>query len=282
MKYAHDFLCLDERDSPNLSELAGKSRSEVKNNINKRHFGICGVIIPGSLYPELNVEGRKIQERVLNPGVYLPFHYVEILNKKEKWAWTGKDQGKYKSLCTLLNNLVLKTKFKIIASFVNKTELAIQYGRFTDKKLVGINRLRPNLFGPSTPKTINLYTIALKVIIQKFYDYLSDRKKRGLIIAEARGEKEDKLLLDAFYNFQKSGAGTLSGKQIRTHITDLLIIRKSQNHIGCQLADLITYPLYDYFVPGHNTRVDHFIKQNSIESKIFSIDVFPRATKKEP
>lgn len=111
--------------------------------------------------------------------------------------------------------------------------------------------------------------------MQKYYNYLSQRKRRGLIIAEARGEKEDKLLLDTFYTFQKSGAGYLSGKEIREYITDLLIVRKNQNHIGCQLADLITYPTYDYFIPQHNVRTDHFIKKESIENKIFNVGIFP-------
>ena len=280
MKVAYDFLCLDERDSPNIKELSGKTREQIKNNTNKRYFGLCGVIIPGALYPQLNIDGRTIQEKLLGKGKYQPFHYVEILNCKGSWAWIGKDQNKYRSTKDLLNHFCSKNKYTIIGSFVDKTQIALTYGKYVNKKLREINRIRPNLARPSTPRTVNLYIIALKVILRKYYNFLIKRKKKGLIIAEARGEKEDRLLLDAFYTFQKSGAGYLSGKQIRESITDLLIVRKNQNHIGCQLADLITYPTYDYFVPDHNTRSDHFIKRGSIKNKVHIIDIFPKKQKR--
>lgn len=48
MKTAFDFLCIDEHDSPNLTELNGKTRLEIKDLRNKRYFGICGVNIPGA------------------------------------------------------------------------------------------------------------------------------------------------------------------------------------------------------------------------------------------
>ena len=276
MKISYDFLCLDERDSPNLTELRNKSRKEIRENKNRRYFGICGVIIPGAVYPELNIEGRRIQEKLLGKNTYHPFHYVEILNNSGFFAFLGKNPSKKQSLIAKLNNLIYKNNFKIISSFVDKQLIALNYGVFTKGKLTRINKIKPNLSKPSTPKTINLYEISLKYILKDYYDYLSKRKKRGLIIAEARGEKEDKELLNAFYLYHKIGAGSLSSKQIRERITDLLIIRKSQNHLGIQLADLITYPLYDKFVPNHNIRKDHLIYRQTYENKIKSIRVFPK------
>jgi hypothetical protein len=273
MKTSYDFLCLDEHDSPNLTELNDRSRKEISNLKNKRFFGICGVIIPGAIYPELNIEGRKIQEKCF--GRYIPFHYSEILNSSGRFAFLGKEQRKRRQVVDLLNNLVFDTKYKILSCFINKSGFALKYGVFHEKRLSEIRRIRPNLSKPSSPKKVNLYEISLKFILSRYYKHLVEHKKRGLIIAEARGEKEDNDLLDAFYHYQKSGAGSLSGRELRSCITDLLIIRKSQNHIGLQLADLITYPLYDYFIPNHNFRTDHFIKENAFEGKIFSIDVFP-------
>ena len=273
MKVSYDFLCLDEHDSPNLTELNGRTRNEIKDSRNKRHFGICGVIIPRAIYPELNIEGRKIQEKCF--GQYLPFHYSEILNCSRKFAFLGKEKSVRMRTVDLLNNLVSDTKFKVISCFVDKCGLALKYGVFHNQKLSAIRRIKPNLSRPSSPSKVNLYEISIKFILSKYYRYLTAHKKRGLIIAEARGEKEDKDLLDAFYMYQKSGAGSLSGRELRSCITDLLIVRKSQNHIGLQIADLITYPLYDCLVPGHNTRLDHFIKRGTFESKVLSIDIFP-------
>lgn len=274
MKLAFDLLCLDERDSPNLSELSAKSRAEIKGITNRRHFGLCGVIIPGATFPELNLEGRRIQTRIHGVGRFIPFHYVEILGKKKSYAFIGKSPAKYQSLITLLNQFIKKTKFKILASFIDKQKTALTYGVYKDDKLVLIKNM-PGLNKICGPKEINLYQLALKRLMLEYYLYLEQKKRRGLIIAEARGEVEDLRLLEAFYNYQKSGIGKISGKNLRQYIVDLLIIRKSQNHIGLQIADLIAYPLYDSFVPSHNYRNDHFIHRNTYESKILKVSVFP-------
>lgn len=198
MKISFDFLCIDERDSPNLTELYSKTRREIKEITNKRFFGICGVIIPGATYPELYIKGRKIQERCFGKEKYHPLHYVDILNNSGNYAFLGTDAHKRRSVI-----------------------------------------------------------------------------RRGLIIAEARGEKEDTNLLNAFYQYQKTGTGSLSGRELRSYITDLLIIRKSQNHLGTQLADLITYPLYDNLVPDHRVRKDHVVHFSNFKKKIKNVKIFP-------
>ncbi len=275
MKTSFDFLCIDERDSPNLKELTGLTKNEIKRITNRRYFGLCGVNIPGSELPELNQQGRRIQQKCFHNEIIKPFHYVEILNNKDNFAFLGADPSRRNSIIDLLNNFVTETKFKVFASFIDKQQLALKHGIFKNQRLSEVNKIRPNICKPTTPSKINLYEIALKYLIADYYKYLSSRKKRGIIISEARGEAEDQHLLNAFYSYQKSGAGSLSGKEIRQYIIDLMIIRKSQNHMGIQLADLITYPLYDYKIPDHNIRSDHFIKAESFENKIQSIRVFP-------
>lgn len=190
-------------------------------------------------------------------------------------AFLGKYKNKRTSLVMQLNNFIIKEKFKIIASFVSKDKLALKYGIFPSGKLERINKIKPNISCQTTPKNINLYDIALKFILSEYYKYLASNKKRGVIIAEARGEREDSDLLNSFYRFQRLGAGSLSGRELRDKIVDLLIIRKKQNHLGLQLADLITYPLYDYFIPDHNVRNDHVIYKSSFEKKILSIKILP-------
>lgn len=275
MKRAFDFLCLDERDSPNLSELSGFTKIEIKNIKNRRYFGLCGVIIHGAEYPDLNMAGRRVQFKHSKYSKYQPFHYVEILNNRGTYAYLGKDKPLRTSLTTLLNRLVLKTNFKVIASFIDKQKLALKYGRFESGKLTQLRKV-PGLHHDCGPKQINLYILCLKSVISDYCDYLQAHKQRGIIIAEARGLNEDMRLIQAFYMFQSSGVGKYSGKQLREYIVDLLIIQKSQNHLGIQLADLVTYPIYDTYVPDHNIRSDHFIKKESFQSKILNIRLLPR------
>lgn len=275
MKISYDILAIDETGTPNLAEFYKKTRKEIKEYKDRFHFGLSGVIIPGAEYPDLNIRGRKIQEKCCGHEIYIPFHYVDILHNNKKWSFLGIKPDKKMSLIDLLNNLIKETNFKIISSFIDKKELALSFGIFPENKLDKVKKIKPNLCKPSFPNDINLYEVSLKFILTEFHNYLSKRRKRGIIIAEARGEKEDKQLLDTFYMYQKIGAGSLSGKEIRDYITDLLIIQKSQNHLGTQLSDLISFPLFDYFIPNHNVRSDHFIKKSSFEKKIISLNIFP-------
>ncbi len=275
MKVSYDFLCLDEFGSPNLSEFYNKTRDEIKEFEDRCHFGLAGVIIPGAIYPDLNVNGRKIQEKILGQNNFTPFHYSEILHNSKNFAFLGVDRSKRSSLIANINNLISKSKFKIISNFVDKKRIALNFGIYKNKKLALISKIKPNISSSNSPKDINLYEISLKFVISEFYRHLKDKNLRGLIIAESRGEKEDKNLLDTFYQYQKSGAGSLSGFDIRERISDLLIIRKTQNHIGLQIADLVCFPVFDYFIPNHKTRSDHFIKQDLIKQKIKSLSLFP-------
>lgn len=275
MKVSFDILCLDERDSPNLAELTSKNISEIKAIVNRRHFGLVGVIIPGATYPDINMEGRRIQEKCHGTNCYKPFHYVDILNNKSEYAFLGTDHAKRQGLIARLNTYVKENKFKIIASFIDKQKLALEYGVFKNGALSEIRKIKPNMLSSSTPRRINLYELALKNVLLEYYKYLNDRKKRGIIIAEGRGKVEDQQLLDAFYKYQRIGVSSLSGKELRSYIVDLLVVYKSQNHLGIQLADLVTYPVYDFKVPNHNVRVDHFIKEESLEGKVLSVKVFP-------
>ncbi|HSW47946.1 MAG TPA: DUF3800 domain-containing protein [Candidatus Saccharimonadales bacterium] len=271
----YDFLCLDERDSPNLTELKGKTRKEIKEVSNIRYFGLCGITLSGINYPALNIQGRNIQDRFKQRNNHTPFHYIDILHKRDEYSWLLNDKDLCRSFLDRLNNLVRDTEYKIIGSFINKNELALQYGTFQDGKLSLIKKIKPNISPLTTPAKINLYDISLKFLLADYFKYLKDKHRKGLIIAESRGDYEDANLLSSFYKYQKSGTGTLSGKDLRENILDLLIVKKKQNHIGIQIADLITYPIYDFFIPNHTVRNDHFIKKEFIEKKILTLNTYP-------
>lgn len=274
----YDFLFLDERDSPNLTELKGKTRIEIENLQNKRHFGLIGIILSSVNYPKLNMSGRRLQEKYFGKNKYYPLHYHDMLNNSGKFAFLG--TGKYRqSISMKLDYLLSVTDFKVIGSFVEKTSLALDYGIFTNKKLSFTRKIKPNISPKSEPDKINLYNIALKFLLADFFKYLKDRHRKGLIIAEARGDYEDSNLLDTFFRYQNEGTGSLTGKEIRENIIDLLVIKKSQNHIGLQIADILCYPCYDYFVPDHNARSDHLVRKERFDNKIVNINIFP--TKKE-
>lgn len=270
----YDFLFLDERDSPNLTELEHKTKDEIKKIQNKRHFGLCGVTLAGINYPKLNIAGRRLQERFFGKNRYEPFHYYEILNKCGKFSFLG-EQKKLKSFCDSLDYFIRNIDFKIIGSFIDKPGIAMEYGIFEQGQLTKINKIKPSISPKTKPSEINLYDIALKFLLKDYYSYLKERRRKGLIIAEARGKKEDASLLTSFFRYQREGTGSLSGKEIRENIIDLLVVPKIQNHIGLQLSDILMYPFYDYFIPNHIPRKDHIIKEERFLNRIIGFNVFP-------
>jgi hypothetical protein len=178
MKTSYDIFAIDEIGTPNLSEFYGKSRKEIKSFKDRFHFGYRGVIIPGASYPELNIKGRKVQERCCGTGKYIPFHYVDILHNSKKWSFLGVNKDKRNSLIALINNLIKDTDLKIISCFIDKRQLALSFGIFTNGILSRVKKIKPNLSKSSSPREINLYEIALKFLLTELYIYLDKRKKK--------------------------------------------------------------------------------------------------------
>jgi hypothetical protein len=161
-----------------------------------------------------------------------------------------------------VSNFVFNSKFNYDCVFIDKHELIKKYGIFNKEGvLLRINKIGSNLFPKSDVKDYNLYLLALRKMLGNFYQFLTSKKilARGILIAEARGEREDTELRSAFKKIYYNGVGPIGAKAIRRQILDLFIVPKKQNYFGTQLADLVLYPTYDGLIPFHNRRNDHFI-----------------------
>jgi len=101
------------------------------------------------------------------------------------------------------------------------------------------------------------------------YQFIADRRypARGVIVAEARGKKEDDELRSAFHKIYYCGVSSIKPKELRRKMIDLFIVPKSQDYIGTQLADMVIYPTYDSQVPNHSSRQDHFIDFDNLLKK---------------
>ncbi|MDP4010046.1 MAG: hypothetical protein Q8P53_03640 [Candidatus Shapirobacteria bacterium] len=260
------FLFLDEIYTPNLNEFRNIIKDEIFNKIKHWHFGIAGTIFPASGVYDIYDKSRKIKNKYYSKQSNLIFHYVDTLNKKDAFSDLAKDPEKYCKYTLSLNSLVENSDFKYISSFVDKHELIKKYGVFdTNKKLVKIQKIGSNLFPKSPFLNYNLYLLCLKNIVVEFYNFISSRNisARGIIVAEARGEREDSELRQAFQKMYYYGVSSIQPTQLRRVILDLFIVPKTQNYVGTQITDMLIYPTYDTFVPNHNSRKDHFITFNS-------------------
>lgn len=261
------FLFLDEIYAPNLNDLRSFSKTKIFSHLNHLHFGISGVYLPASCLNDLYLASRRIKQRYYPKAKNLIFHSVDILNDRNSFADLAKNSIKSKSFKASLNSLIQNTPFHYDCVFVDKHELIKKYGIFDQQqRVVKIAKIGSNLFPRSHFIDYNLYLLCLRKLVIDFTNYLCDKKvnARGIILAEARGEREDTELREAFYKIYDFGVGKLTPKNLRNIILDLFIVPKTQNYIGTQMADLVLYPTYDAKVPLHGTRKDHFINFDKV------------------
>lgn len=154
-----------------------------------------------------------------------------------------------------------------------------QYGTFNRSgRPVNIKKIGSNLFPKQPFVDYNLYLLCLRQLTIHFYQYLSNRRlsARGVIVAEARGKREDTELREAFQKIYYHGVGSIKPTELRRKILDLFIVPKTQNYIGTQLADLILYPTYDALVPQHGARNDHFLHfESCLKKKLLQNIILP-------
>lgn len=261
------FLFLDEIYSPNLNDLLKLEKNEIFSHTHHKHFGISGVIVSASLLKDLNLKIRKIKNRYYPRINNLILHYVDILQERDDFSDLHSNQKKKLALSQSLSSLIKDFDFKYCCVFVDRHELAKKYGIY-DKygKLIKIKKIGSNLFPKSPVLDYNLYLLCLKRILEVFFKFLVDRriKARGIVVTEARGEREDTELREAFHKIHLSGISSIGPTELRSIILDMFIVPKKQNYVGTQLADLILYPTYDGAVPFHNTREDHIISYSKL------------------
>lgn len=255
-------LCVDEIYAPNLNQLLKLTKNELFSHPSHWHFGLSGVIIPANQMSKINLKLHALQREFYPNKEFCILHYNDILNNKDCFTDLEIDNNKKESLIKAIRNILKKTNFKYISVFIDKHELIKKYGTFyRDGLIKNISKIRGNIYPSRSVVDYNLYALALKYLIKKFYEFLANQEKpaRGLIIAEGIGTKEDTEMRNTFYRIQRNGISTINIKDLRKTVVDLLIVYKKQNHGGIQLADLLLYPTYDAKVPNHNIRHDHFI-----------------------
>ena len=67
-----------------------------------------------------------------------------------------------------------------------------------------------------------------------------------VVIAERRGQKEDRELHSAFQRIVTSGSEYVDGARFRSIRWTLRFLPKSMNIVGTQMADLAAYPIARY------------------------------------
>jgi hypothetical protein len=88
------------------------------------------------------------------------------------------------------------------------------------------------------------YHYCMEVLLERYVMFLDSSNSIGDVMIEARGKKEDRILIKVYKELVNSGNKYLTAEFFKKSLTscDLKIKPKTDNIIGLQLADLIAHP----------------------------------------
>ena len=136
---------------------------------------------------------------------------------------------------------------------------------------------------------IDPYMLALRVLVERFVFEIKSCKgeKTGFIIAESRDETLDNQLRLAWMDLRISGTEYVAASELRKHVTDLKVKKKSENIAGLQIADLLVSPIGRHIL-GKESKEDWKIIQEKFrcnyEGKYmgFGLVILPRKREAAP
>ncbi|MBW1614661.1 MAG: DUF3800 domain-containing protein [Deltaproteobacteria bacterium] len=136
---------------------------------------------------------------------------------------------------------------------------------------------------------IDPYMLALRVLVERFVFEIKSCKgeKSGFIIAESRDETLDNQLRLAWMDLRTSGTEYIAASELRRHVTDLKIMKKSENIAGLQIADLVVSPIGRHIL-GKKPQEDWKIIQEKLRSNYegrymgFGLVILPKKSEAAP
>lgn len=190
-------------------------------------FLLCGL-----LTSEDNYENTRNQINVLkntfwgNKEVILHSRDIRKCNKEFQILFDNDIKQKF---YLGLNAIVEESKYRIIASAIDKEKYIKTYGRLSN----------------------DVYELALSFIIERTIfslDEVANQEKQLKIIIEKRGKKEDKKLDEHFQRLLSRGTGFVAAERLKAVRTKIIFKDKKENINGLQLADLVAYPIARYVI----------------------------------
>ncbi|MBU0513923.1 MAG: DUF3800 domain-containing protein [Proteobacteria bacterium] len=146
-------------------------------------------------------------------------HSRDIRKHQGVFAFLGDSKRKIE-FYEALNDMMRQLDFTILAVVILKSDHLRLYGQ----------------------QAQHPYHLALSFIVER-YERLVQRlgggASTGYVLAESRGEKEDRLLKDEYQRLSSSG----TYYQGLGNITGLWMRKKEDNIVGLQVADLVAYPI---------------------------------------
>lgn len=246
-------MFVDENGTSDITNIL-KTISQRKDiDINEKFFTITGCIFTKKEYGIAKNKLNELKNKYWKNGYFeydnvtkkVCFHSREIRNRIKAFDTKLID---YDSFMIDLSNLISNLQYKIISININKEDYLMKDYKF------------------------NTYNTAMCFLLQRFV-YVMPSKSKGIIMLEARGKEEDKILLNEMKHIIfETGIKDISSAELQSKILGIYFNPKwntkyDETFSGLEIADLSSYPIHKFV---RNNKKDKSFE--IIESKI---DKFP-------
>lgn len=189
-----------------------------------RYLCVLGCFFQQRAYRDFHRTLEDFKQRHIphSPDDPVILHRADIVNRR-KCFWRLRDPAVGEAFDHDLLRLVADAKFRIVAVVIDKKAHEERY-----------------------PVPAHPYNLALGFMLQRYCGFLNLTNRRGDVMAESRGGKEDKLLKASYsWVFERGVWSITKAASLQHALTsrELKIKPKSTNIAGLQLADLLGHPI---------------------------------------
>lgn len=244
-------IFLDENNCDDMTNIIKKISNNLPINNDEKFFTLTGCIISIEDYEILKNDFESLKLSYWKNAQYynekkeeyckICFHSRDIRRSQNAFANTFINTAKF---INDLTETIVNINFKIISITINIYEYIMQNNR------------------------ANLYNTAFNFIIGGLVKLIPDDQKI-LIVFEARGKREDRLLHKHICSvIQEDGIGDITQEKLAKKIEGVYFNPKwnkkeNTTYAGLELTDLCSYPIHKYMRSGIKDLAFH-----SIENKI--------------
>lgn len=233
-------MFVDENGSNDLKYVQKCISSGSPPDINSTFFTVTGCIIHKEQLKDLISDITKLKHKYWEEGLYsyknvvkrVCFHSRDIRKNDGPFLL---DKDTYNDFMKDLSMFLESIETQIISININKELLCKQY------------------YCPFDP-----YEISSQFLIERYTKFLLRNNAKGIIMLEARGSKEDRMLLEHLKKIINSGTGNNNRKyvdssQFITTIDGIYFNTKwclnselKKSYFGLEITDLFSHPIHSY------------------------------------
>ncbi|MBQ8892758.1 MAG: DUF3800 domain-containing protein [Bacilli bacterium] len=262
-------MFIDENNSVDKQQLVYKKiiNNQSINN-DEKYFTITGCIFNKSGYSKMRNEIRKLKSKFWPSN---GFYYDTKFKETRYVCFHSRDIRRHDGA---FNDKVINH-----VDFTNELSLILNN---VDCKIISVTIDIENFIKQNYNN--NIYEIAFDFLLER-YIYSTNKNKKGIIILESRGKKDDKILLNHISNvILKKGRDKISTSEFQKKVAGVYFNPKwygghSSTYAGLEIADLFSYPIHQLVKykkdnPAFNIIKNKIVGYPNISGK--GLKVFPK------